>query len=89
MQKAGFPAEAINGINRGYELKAVCKAMLYDRLSAQRAKAAVKVAEAPKVQAPRSSAKDGTGNDRFKKAMAFLAKNPNSTDAAAAVFENL
>ena len=89
MQKAGFPPEAINGINRGYELKVICKAMQYDKLSAQRAKAAVKVAEAPKVQAPRSSAKDGTGNDRLKKAMAFLSKNPNSTDAAAAVFENL
>ena len=89
MQKAGFPAEAINGINRGYELKAVCKAMLYDRLASQRAKAAVKVAEAPKVAAPRSSAKDSAGNDRLKKAMAFLSKNPNSTDAAAAVFENL
>ena len=89
MQKAGFPAEAINNISRGYELKVVCKAMLYDKLSAQRAKAAVKVAEAPKVAAPRSSAKDGTGNDRLKKAMSFLSKNPNSTDAIAAVFEQL
>ena len=89
MQKAGFPAEAINGISRGHELKTVVKAMLYDKLASQRAKAAVKVAEAPKVQAPRSSAKDGAGNDRLKKAMAFLSKNPNSTDAAAAVFENL
>ena len=87
--KAGFPPEAVNGISRAHELKTAVKAMLYDRLTAQRAKAAAKVAEAPKVSQPRGSAKDGAGNDRFKKAMAFLAKNPNSTDAAAAVFENL
>lgn len=89
MQKAGFPPDAINGISRGHELKTVVKAMLYDKLASQRAKAAVKVAEAPKVQAPRSSAKDSSGNDRLKKAMSFLNKNPNSTDAIAAVFENL
>lgn len=89
LQKQGFPAEAVSGITRGHELKTVVKAMLYDRLSAQRAKAAQKVAEAPKVTQPRGTAKDSTGNDRLKKAMSFLAKNPNSTDAAAAVFENL
>lgn len=89
LAKQGFPAESINGISRGYELKTVAKAMLYDRLASQRAKAAVKVAEAPKVTAPRGSAKDSSGNDRLKKAMAFLNKNPNSTDAIAAVFEQL
>ena len=87
--KAGFPPEAVNSISRGHELKTAVKAMLYDRLAAQRAKAATKVAEAPKVTQPRGSAKDTSGNDRLKKAMSFLAKNPNSTDAAAAVFENL
>ena len=87
--KAGFPPEAVNGISRGHELKTAVKAMLYDKLSAQRAKAAAKVAEAPKVTQPRGSAKDSGGNDRLKKAMSYLAKNPNSTDAAAAVFENL
>lgn len=87
--KAGFPPEAVNGISRGHELKTAVKAMLYDKLSAQRAKAAAKVAEAPKVSQPRGSAKDSGGNDRLKKAMSYLAKNPNSVDAAAAVFENL
>ena len=87
--KQGFPPEAVNGISRSYELKTAVKAMLYDRLAAQRAKAAVKVAEAPKVSQPRGTAKDSTGNDRLKKAMSFLAKNPNSVDAAAAVFEQL
>jgi hypothetical protein len=89
LAKQGFPAEAINGISRGHELKTAVKAMLYDKLSAQRAKAAAKVAEAPKVSQPRGSAKDTSGSDRLKKAMSYLAKNPNSTDAAAAVFENL
>ena len=63
--------------------------MLYDRFAAQRAKAAQKVAEAPKVTRPSGSAKDSTGSDRLKKAMQLLSKNPNSVDAAAAVFENL
>jgi hypothetical protein len=89
LAKQGFPAEAINGISRGHELKTAVKAMLYDKLASQRAKAAAKVAEAPKVSQPRGSAKDSGGNDRLKKAMSYLAKNPNSTDAAAAVFENL
>ena len=89
LAKQGFPAEAINGISRGHELKTVVKAMLYDKLASQRAKAATKVAEAPKVTAPRGTAKDGTGNDRLKKAMSILSKNPNSTDAIAAVFEQL
>jgi len=89
LTKQGFPQEAVNGISRAYELKTAVKAMLYDRLAAQRAKAAVKVAEAPKVTAPRGTAKDGTGNDRLKKALSYLSKNPNSTDAAAAVFEQL
>jgi hypothetical protein len=89
LAKQGFPAEAINGISRGHELKTAVKAMLYDKLSAQRAKAAAKVAEAPKVSQPRGTAKDTSGSDRLKKAMSYLAKNPNSTDAAAAVFENL
>jgi hypothetical protein len=89
MQQAGFPPEAINGISRGHELKTVVKAMLYDKLASQRAKAATKVAEAPKVTAPRGTAKDSSGNDRLKKAMSILSKNPNSTDAIAAVFEQL
>ena len=89
LAKQGFPAEAINGISRGHELKTVVKAMLYDKLASQRAKAATKVAEAPKVTAPRGTAKDSSGNDRLKKAMSILAKNPSSTDAIAAVFENL
>ena len=87
--KQGFPQEAVNNISRGYELKTAVKAMLYDRLASQRAKAAVKVAEAPKVSQPRGTAKDSTGDDRLKKALSFLAKNPNSVDAAAAVFEQL
>lgn len=87
--RQGFSPEAVNNISKGAELKTIVKAMLYDRLSEQRAKAAVKVAEAPKVTQPRGTAKDTGNNDRLKKAMSFLNKNPNSTDAAAAVFEQL
>lgn len=85
MRAQGCPAEAISGLSKGYELKLVAKAMLYDRLQARRAQAAKKVAEAPRVQAPRSgvSAEEG----RVRKAREMLGRNPDSTDALAALFE--
>ncbi len=86
MQEQGCPPEVINGLSRGYEVKLVAKAMLYDRLQARRASAAKKVAEAPRVQTPRGTTRTD-GNDRAKKARALLNKNPNSTDALAALFE--
>ena len=86
MQEQGCPPEVINGLSRGYEVKFIAKAMLYDRMQAQRASAAKKVAEAPRVQSPRGAAQTDV-NDRAKKARALLSKNPNSTDALAALFE--
>ena len=86
MQAQGCPPEVINGLSRGYEVKLVAKAMLYDRLQARRAEAAKKVAEAPGIQTPRGAARTD-GNDRAKKARALLNRNPNSTDALAALFE--
>ena len=85
MRAQGCPAEAINGLSKGYELKLVAKAMLYDRLQARRAQAAKKVAEAPRVQAPRSGASAEEG--RVRKAREMLGRNPDSTDALAALFE--
>lgn len=85
MADQGCPAEVINGLTRGYEVKLVAKAMLYDRLMTQRAAAAKKVAEAPKVQAPHGAFP--ADNSRAAKARALLNKNPNSTDALAALFE--
>jgi hypothetical protein len=84
----GVPAEAVNGLSRGYELTLAAKAMLYDRLAANRAAAAKKVAEAPKVQAP-AGKQGGDGGERLKKAMSVLKAHPSSTDAIAGVFENL
>ncbi|HIU17327.1 MAG TPA: hypothetical protein IAB01_02625 [Candidatus Avidesulfovibrio excrementigallinarum] len=86
MHEQGCPAEVINNLSKGYELKLVAKAMLYDRLKAQRAAAARKVAQAPAVQSPRGAFAEGAP-DRVKKARALLGKNPNSTDALAALFE--
>ena len=86
MHEQGCPAEVINNLSKGYELKLVAKAMLYDRLKAQRAAAARKVAQAPEVQPPRGTFAGGTP-DRVMKARALLGKNPNSTDALAALFE--
>ena len=85
MQEQGCPPEVINGLSRGYEVKLIAKAMLYDKLLTQRAAATKKVAEAPRVQAPRGAAP--VDNSRAAKARALLNKDPNSTDALAALFE--
>ena len=86
LKEQGCPPEVINGLTRGYEVRLAAKAMLYDRLQAQRAKAAARVAEAPKVQAPRGALPADNG-DRVAKARAVLTKNPNSVDALASLLE--
>jgi hypothetical protein len=86
LEKSGVPVENINLMSRGYELELATKAMLYDRHLEARKAAAAKVAEAPKVQSPSgSAAADGDGA-RLKAARAHLNKNPNSTEALAALF---
>lgn len=85
MASQGCPAQVINGLSKGYEIKFIAKAMLYDKMMTNRAAAAKKVAEAPKVQAPRGAAP--ADNSRAAKARALLNKHPDSTDALAAVFE--
>ena len=82
----GVPKEAVDSISKGYELKMAVKAMLYDKIQAQRAEAAKKVAEAPKVQPPSGSAV-ANNEGRAARARALLLKNPNSTEALAALFE--
>ena len=86
MQEQGCPPEVIGGLSKGYEVKMIAKAMLYDRMQAQRAAAAKKVAEAPKVQKPHGAA-SAENDGRAQKARAMLNKNPNSVDALAALFE--
>ena len=85
MASQGCPAQVINGLSKGYEVKLIAKAMLFDKMMTNRAAAAKKVAEAPKVQAPRGAVP--ADNSRAAKARALLNKNPDSTDALAAVFE--
>ena len=87
MRSQGCPENVVNGLTQGYELTLVTKAMLYDKMRSSRAVAAKKVADAPKVQAPRGAVVQG--NDRAAKARAILNKHPNSTDALAAVLETL
>ena len=87
MRSQGCPENVVNGLTQGYELTLVTKAMLYDKMQSSRAVAAKKVADAPKVQAPRGAVVQG--NDRAAKARAILNKHPNSTDALAAVLETL
>ena len=85
MAGQGCPPQVINGLSKGYEVKMIAKAMLFDKMMTNRAAAAKKVAEAPKVQAPRGAV--SADNSRAAKARALLNKNPDSTDALAAVFE--
>ena len=73
-------------MSRGYELELATKAMLYDNFMEAKAKASAKVAEAPKVQAPRGVKLAGEG-DALARARARLDKNPNSGDAIEALFE--
>ncbi|HJD97248.1 hypothetical protein [Mailhella massiliensis] len=86
MQEQGCPPEVVNGLSKGYELKLIAKAMLYDRLQARRAQAAKKVAEAPRVQSPRGATPAET-DIRARKAREMLGRNPDSTEALAALFE--
>lgn len=88
MKEQGCPAEAINGLSRGYELKLVTKAMLFDRMQARRREAARKLAEAPGMSKPRFSA-GPVGEDRTRRARARLEREPDSTDALAALFETV
>ncbi len=88
LRSQGVPTEAINSIEKGYELKLAAKAMLYDRLMQARNSAAQKVADAPKVSAP-TGAVQATGDGRMGKAMGRLRNNPNSTEALAAVLNLL
>lgn len=86
LKKAGATDAEISGINRGYMLELATKAMLYDKSFEARQAAAAKVAEAPKVQAPNGSGSDNGDGARLKAARAHLNKNPNSTEALAALF---
>ena len=86
MHEQGCPAEVINNLSKGYELKLVAKAMLYDRLQTQRAAAARKLAQAPTVQPPRGASL-ADSHSRARQALSRLNRDPNSTDALAALFE--
>ena len=85
LEKSGVPMEAIGNITKGYELELATKAMLWDKQQAAREVASAKVASIPAVQSPRGAAAVDDG-DRLKSARARLNKNPNSTEALAALF---
>lgn len=86
LEKSGVPAEAIGMMSKGYELELATKAMLYDKSLEARKAATAKVAEAPKVQAPRGAGSVDDG-DALAKARARLSRNPDSIDAQVALFE--
>lgn len=89
LTRLGVPAEVQTRISTGYEIKIATKAMLYDRLLEQQAAAKAKVAEAPKVEAPKPAHKGDAGNERLSQARAMLRKNPDSMDALVAVYDNM
>ena len=88
MRAQGVPEGVFGQISKGYELKAITKAMLYDKTQEARKAAAKKLAESPKVQPPKGRpAGDNGSADRMRTARALLHKNPNSTDAIVAMLE--
>ena len=88
MRAQGVPEGVFGQISKGYELKAITKAMLYDKTQEARKAAAKKLAESPKVQPPKGRpAGDNESADRVRTARALLHKNPNSTDAIVAMLE--
>ena len=82
--KSGVPMEALRAMSRGYELELCTKAMLFDKMQKRRAEAEAKLAEVPAVLSPRRSGREE--GDRLGRARAALNKNPNSTEALAALF---
>jgi hypothetical protein len=80
----GVPAEAVCAMSRGYELELCTKAMLFDRMQGRRAEAEAKLADLPAVHSPRRAGLDE--GDKLGRARAALNKNPNSTEALAALF---
>ena len=82
--KSGVPMEALRAMSRGYELEICTKAMLFDKMQKRRAEAEAKLADVPAVLSPRRSGREE--GDRLGRARAALNKNPNSTEALAALF---
>ena len=80
----GVPMEAVCAMSRGYELELCTKAMLFDKMQSRRAEAEAKLADVPLVQSPRRAGLDE--GDKLGRARAALNKNPNSTEALAALF---
>ena len=80
----GVPAEAVRAMSRGYELELCTKAMLFDKMQGRRAEAEAKLADLPAVHSPRRAGLDE--GDKLGRARAALNKNPNSTEALAALF---
>ena len=80
----GVPAEAVCAMSRGYELELCTKAMLFDKMQGRRAQAEAKLADLPAVHSPRRAGLDE--GDKKARARAALNKNPNSTEALAALF---
>lgn len=88
LRAQGVPDELVNAMRHGYEVEIAAKAMLFDKLAEARRSAAAKVADAPSVLAPQGRT-EADGSDRVRRARAALNKNPNSTEALAALFSAL
>lgn len=86
LEQSGVPSNIVGMMSKGYEVELATKAMLYDRNMEARQAAAAKVAEAPRVQEPHGAGTADGDGARIKAARAHLNKNPNSTEALAALF---
>lgn len=84
MEGLGCPKEHLDGISHAYQLELIAKAMQYDKLKANAASAAQKVAEAPRVMRPAGAGSPVSGtSEKEKAARRALQINPKSTEAIA------
>jgi hypothetical protein len=83
--KSGVPENMIGNMSNSWELQLATKAMLYDQQQAQRASAAAKVANAPKVMPSQGKAQGDAGSNGVKNALTKLSKTGSVDDAVAAL----
>lgn len=85
LRAANVPEEHINGINHGYQLELIAKAMRYDAMRRDAATAEKKVAAARPVMKPGAarSHESGKADSAWKR----LRNNPDSTDAIAGLLD--
>ena len=88
LRHLGAPPEHVGGVTHAYQLTMAVKAMLWDQATHARARAAQKVAAAPRVQKTSGRGTDSTGRDPGR-ARDALRRRGSSTDNVADALKHL